>query len=269
MQVSAQPQPTDTTGGTTTPPPATTTTTPSSTPATTAPKSVASSPGGGSVPVFEESGREILITTYGPENIQIHVLDNFENAHEWISLTPSDFGYSKAKGVKKLASQIQTSGEITLGLKEWSYSRGFNWTEITPPTPIKIPGNCKALAIWANGRNFRHNLEAWVRNYEGKEYFVNLGSLNFSGWKLIAAKIPGNIKQYSKYVPQYKPLYFIKFVVRHHPDERTGTFYLYLDDFQAACDMFREPLDNLMIDQESQMEYFDKQAYFEEDVQGP
>ena len=174
------------------------------------------------------------------------LVEDFENCDTWTALMPSNQGVARAKKVLGAAKSVKEGGGNTtycLGIKEWGYRRGFNWTEIKPPDPIQITGKLKGLSIWAVGRNYRHHLEIWVKNYQGIEYPIDMGSLNYRGWKQLEKRIPMFIPYYTKYVPQYKPIWITRFVIRHDPDERHGNFYVYLDDLRAIVDSYEDTFD--------------------------
>ncbi|MBN1898312.1 MAG: hypothetical protein JW827_06015 [Spirochaetes bacterium] len=182
------------------------------------------------------------------QNLELKLIEDFENSDTWRALMPSDQGMAR---VKKVVGAPATdaykskygSQQYCLGLKAWTYHRGFTWTEITPPTPIRVVGKLKGLSIWACGRNYRHRLEIWVKSYQGVEYPIDLGSLNFRGWKHMPARIPMYIPYYTKYVPQYKPMDITRIIIRHDPNEIVGVYYLYLDTIEAIVDTYTDTYD--------------------------
>jgi len=180
------------------------------------------------------------------QKLQLVLVEDFENCDAWRSLMPTDMGFAKVKKVVGIPQEVKSkypNQQYCLGLKEWRYHRGFTWTEITPPTPITVTGKLKGLSIWACGRNYRHRLEIWVRNYQGNEYPIDMGSLNFRGWQKLSARIPMHIPYYRKYVPQYFPLDITRIIVRHDPNEITGNYYLYLDTLEAIVDVYVDTYD--------------------------
>ncbi len=181
------------------------------------------------------------------QELKLVLVEDFENSDSWASKMPSDQGYARIKKVlgapKAVKDKYPKNSQYVLGVKEWSYQRGFNWCEIKPPRPIEITGNLKGLSIWALGRNYRHKLEIWVKNYQGIEYPIEMGSLNFKGWKQLSARIPMYIPYYTKYVPQFKKLKITKIIIRHDPNEINGIFYLYLDNLEAIVDVYNDKYD--------------------------
>ncbi|MDD5065668.1 MAG: flagellar filament outer layer protein FlaA [bacterium] len=181
------------------------------------------------------------------QKLEVKVIEDFENCESWAALMPSDQGLARGKKVlgaaEEVKKQLGDKAKYVFGVKEWSYNRGFSWVEITPPTPIAIVGKAKGISIWACGRNYRHRLEIWLKNYQGYEYPIDMGSLNFRGWEKMTARIPMYIPYYTKYVPQYRPLYISRILIKHDPNEMNGTFYIYLDQLEAIVDTYEDKFD--------------------------
>ena len=180
---------------------------------------------------------------YSKEDVQTIVLDNFDLAEDWSVSIPREQGIVMRKKVAAKSKLDDSSSQYCLGIKAISFIRGFNWVEIKPAQPVLINGRSKALSVLAVGRNFRHKLYAWVRDYRGVEYKIYMGSLNYQGWKRLATVIPDYVPQYSRYVPQYRPLFLTKFVIEFDPDEMPGNFYIYLDRLEAATDVYKAAYD--------------------------
>ena len=74
------------------------------------------------------------------QKLELVLVEDFENCDSWRSLMPPDQGFSQAKKVIGASSEVKqkfpNNSQYCLGVKEWSYKRGFNWVEITPPAPI-------------------------------------------------------------------------------------------------------------------------------------
>lgn len=193
------------------------------------------------------------------QKLEIKLIEDFENCESWRALMPSDQGLARSKKVIGVPDKLKNQGgKHVLGVKQWSYSRGFNWVDISPPTPIVIAGKAKGLSIWACGRNYRHRLEIWVKNYQGYEYPIDMGSLNFRGWEQMVARIPMFIPYYSKYIPQYRPLHISRILIKYDPNEVNGTFYLYLDNLEAIVDTYDDTYDGMDMLNEMGMERWEE-----------
>ncbi len=205
------------------------------------------------------------------QKLELKLIEDFENCDSWHALMPSDQGFARIKkvvGAPTSKDYTYSDQQYALGLKEWTYRRGFTWCEITPPTPIRIVGKLKALSIWACGRNYRHRLEIWVKNYQGNEYPIDMGSLNFRGWQKLAARVPMYIPYYTKYVPQYKPIDISRIIVRHDPNEPTGVFYLYLDSIEAIVDTYEDTYDGDNMINEAGVERWEEVTPYKESTGG-
>lgn len=201
---------------------------------------------------------------HSKQDIQPTVVNTFDFADEWAVLMPSDQGVATKKRVTARAKMDDTDSKYCLGIKCVSFNRGYNWVEIRPPAPIRLPLKTKAISVLAMGRNFRHRLVAWVRDSWGQEYRIEMGSLAFKGWRRLSAVIPNHVRHYSRYVPEYRPIYLTKFVIEFDPAEYAGedyAFYFYLDRFEVARDVFREAdYEDLLLD-ENGYELFDKEQW--------
>ncbi len=196
------------------------------------------------------------------QELKLVLVEDFENCDSWSAKLPVDQGFARVKKVlgapKEVKDKYPKNSKYCLGIKEWTYHRGFNWCEIKPPRPIVINGNLKGLSIWALGRNYRHKLEIWIRNYQGVEYPIEMGSLNFKGWRQLSARIPMYIPYYTKYVPQYKSMEITKIIIRHDPNEINGIFYLYLDNLEAIVDVYQDKYDGDNMINEEGIERFEQ-----------
>lgn len=209
-------------------------------------------------------------------SIETPVIIDFENPaikDKWA------IGATSPNCKKEITSlQIQNGGawglavpddqkKYCLGIKTGFKTRGYNFIEILPPVfsmdlypnlknlfpgdipnPnnerfVPLPGNCMFIDVWAVGRNYRYDLEIWLKDWEGFVYPLNMGTLNFAGWQNLSKQIPGYVPQEEKYLPKEKPLKFLKFVLRSQPDERSDKFYCYLDHLKVISDLYIERID--------------------------
>jgi hypothetical protein len=199
------------------------------------------------VPVFDN---QVLIPKeYSKEVIEVKQLDNFDAAEEWAVNMPREQGLVQKKKIVAKAKMDDSASQYCLGMKCKPYLRGYNWIEFKPPQPVLIPGTTKAISLLVMGRNLRHNLVAWVQDYLGVDYRIVMGPMNFEGWRRVATRIPSYVKQYSRYIPSYRPLKLTKFVVEFDADEFPESYYLYVDRFEAAVDTFKATTDDELLDE--------------------
>ena len=134
-----------------------------------------------------------------------------------------------------------------LGLHGSFLRRGYNYVEIVPgegegdsfvPKPIEIPGKAARLDIWVWGSNHNYYLEAYVRDQDGIDHVLPLGSIQHVGWKNHYVNFPNSIIQSWNYIPAYRPLVFTKLVLWTRPQEKVDDFYMYLDQIKVLTDVF-------------------------------
>ena len=113
------------------------------------------------------------------------------------------------------------------------------------------PGQIKNINVWVWGANYDYTIETHVRDFKGVTHVLPMrvvsgidsnryrnGSLMFNGWRKMAANVPVNIPQSSRYNFQDYRLMFVKFVIRTNPYERVDDFYIYFDQLQVTLDNY-------------------------------
>jgi len=172
---------------------------------------------------------------------------HFEDADTWNSVMPLDQGIviaMKRRGrpleVPEIDPNDGTENEYVLGVKVAFTQRGYAQFMMRPSRPIKIPGITKALSAWVCGRSFQHRLYAHVLDYEGNEMILDMGLLDFVGWKKVNIVVPSSIKQYNYHDTDWRGLSFAGFSVVTDPGESYGVYYLYIDEMRALTDIYSE-----------------------------
>lgn len=203
-------------------------------------------------------------------NLVARVLQSFdpdeathETARTW-ALLPSKFGYD-AKGNNMWQTRLLTAWPESLfgknrdkeklqvlGIGGRFLRKGYNYVEIVPgtgegrnfkPNPIPIPGRAESIDLWVWGANHAYLLEAHIRDFQGIDHVLPLGSLQFAGWKNLRSRIPGNIPQFWKYLPRLRNLELTKLVLWTQPQEKVDEFYLYIDQIKVTTDLFEATFD--------------------------
>ncbi|MBN1835460.1 MAG: flagellar filament outer layer protein FlaA [Spirochaetales bacterium] len=198
-------------------------------------------------------------------NLVPRVLQSFDPAEEqreihrtW-KLIPSKFGYDR-NGNSLWESRLveawpeslfgkNKDGEelAVLGLHGKFLRKGYNYVEIVPgtgegdnfePKPIPIPGRAHYLDLWVWGSNHAYLLEAHVRDFQGIDHVLPIGSIQFTGWKNLQVKVPGSIPQAWQYLPRRQGLDLTKLVLWTQPIEKVDDFYLYIDQIKVTTDVF-------------------------------
>jgi len=129
--------------------------------------------------------------------------------------------------------------------------RGHNWVDIYPVRQengeevqgITIPWRLISIDMWVWGSNHRYDLEAYFRDYRGMVHIIQLGSINYTGWRNLRANIPAGIPQSEGYLPRLAALTFVKFRIWTQPTERVDNFFVYFNQFKLLVDTFEVPFD--------------------------
>jgi len=126
--------------------------------------------------------------------------------------------------------------------------QGYNYIEIIPVregedgspehNPIPIPGRVRQLDLWAWGSDFNYYMEVQLRDFRGVIHTLDLGNLDFTGWKNLSVEIPGYIPQEQQYAPYLAGLQLDKLIVWTKPEERVHNCYLYIDHIKVLTDVF-------------------------------
>lgn len=180
-------------------------------------------------------------------------VDRFEREGFWNVHISPDYGVISgrlfdgsplAKEPLDDADNQEQEDTKVLGVKTEFFRRGVNSFYITAARPIPIEGITKTVSVWACGRNMGHQLWILVQDYNGNNFEIWMGSLEFSGWKKITVAIPPSldgehgIVQQSVYHGDKPGLRIVGFRVDCNPMEARGTYYLYLDDLRAVTDLY-------------------------------
>ena len=164
-------------------------------------------------------------------------VDRFEREGSWNVHISSDYGVISARlfegsPAAKEALNDDDNQEMedirVLGVKVEFYRRGVNSFFINAARPIAIEGVTKTVSVWVCGRNMDHQLWLLVQDYNGHNFEIWMGSLEFSGWKKITAAIPPTpdgehgIVQQSPYYGDRPGLRIVGFRVDCNPMEAQG-----------------------------------------------
>ncbi len=180
-------------------------------------------------------------------------VDRFEREGAWNVRISPDFGVISGRlfegspaGKEELKDTDNTEMEDSkvLGIKVEFFKRGVNSFYITCARPIPIEGITKTVSVWVCGRNMAHQLWLLVQDYNGNNFEIWQGSLEFSGWKKLTTAIPPStdgehgIVQSSVYHGDKPGLRIVGFRVDCNPMEARGSYYMYMDDLRAVTDLY-------------------------------
>jgi flagellar filament outer layer protein Flaa len=203
-----------------------------------------------------------LIADTSTQNIVSQVLETFDpddSSFEWY-VQGSKFiaeGYPRFKLIDgfpfALYGRAGDEGNHQVLGMQGSFDRtGFNYLEIFPvedgpdgkvPAKMTIPGRVKELDLWVWGSQYNYTFEVHVEDYRGYVHVLPMGSLNFAGWNNLRIRIPSYIPLNQVYIPNYRDLKLIKFVLRTEPTENVAGFDFYMDHIKVLTDVFESRFD--------------------------
>jgi hypothetical protein len=134
--------------------------------------------------------------------------------------------------------------------------KAYNYLEIVPvdpskkgadglpePKPIPIPGRVQLIDLWVWGSSYNYWLDIHLQDYRGVDHVLQLGSLQYAGWRNLSVTVPGSIPQASPYIPRFRGLVITKLVLWTRPDAPVDGFYVFLDDLKVLTDLFETRFD--------------------------
>jgi hypothetical protein len=134
--------------------------------------------------------------------------------------------------------------------------KAYNYIEIVPvdpskkgpdglpePKPIPIPGRVQMIDLWVWGSNYNYWLDIHLQDYRGVDHVLQLGSLQYAGWRNLSVTVPGSIPQANPYIPRVRGLVITKLVLWTRPEAPVDGFYVFLDDLKVLTDLFETRFD--------------------------
>jgi hypothetical protein len=172
---------------------------------------------------------------------------HFEDADAWESHMAVDQGIvlsMKRRGRPLELPEVDpndgTENHFVLGVKVAFNQRAHAYVSIRPPKPIKVPGITKAISVWICGRSFKHRLYCHLLDYKGTEMIVDMGLLDFAGWKKVSVAVPTTIEQEAYHSLEWRGVSLAGFSIRTDPEESYGVYYVYFDELRAITDIYLE-----------------------------
>ncbi|MCL2294726.1 MAG: flagellar filament outer layer protein FlaA [Spirochaetes bacterium] len=194
------------------------------------------------------------------QNLVSIILDDFNNPEEspWIAVgsrfATEDFpriAFPRAWPEALHGANREGRDLRVLGVWGRFDRQGFNYIQLIPNRRneagefigIPIPGRARELDLWVWGSRFDFYMEVHVRDYRGFVHVLDLGSINFAGWRNLSVEFPGRVRQVQRHIPQQQPLSLMKVVIWTRPNERVDNFYVYLDQIKVLTDIFTTRFD--------------------------
>jgi hypothetical protein len=178
-------------------------------------------------------------------------ISKFEDSGFWRVYMPIDQGvvesrrfgggpFDKEPIPEEGPLHIAEPDEYVLGVKASFFRRGNAEIYVQPLRPLQVPGITKEISVWVVGRNFNHRLNVVVADYFGNVNILDMGPLNFSGWKQVSVAVPPTIIQQDYHYTDRMGLQILGFLIEPDMMETYGTYYIYFDDLRALTDLFAD-----------------------------
>ena len=206
-------------------------------------------------PLFAQTTQAPNPATIGVDTAQQALeevsVSRFEDPGMWEVFMPIDQGIiesrrfaghpAEAKPIPQ-AQQLGVAGEdkYVLGVKVQYFRRGNTEISIKPIRPLVVPGVTKTVSVWVVGRNFNNMLKLAVQDQYGNVDIIDMGLMNFTGWRQMTCAIPPNIQQRNIHYPGRGGITILGFIIDPALLETYGDYYIYFDDLTAVTDLFAD-----------------------------
>jgi len=178
-------------------------------------------------------------------------ISKMEDAGLWYGIMPGDEGILQLRRFDgspldkepiegEVEAGIEEPDVNVLGAKVSFYKRGASTFSIRPVRPLPVEGITKTISVWVAGRNTNHVLQLQISDHFGNTAFINMGKLNFVGWKKVTVSVPPSIVQRDYHYFSKMGITIDGFNILCDLDETYGNYYIYLDDLRAVTDLFAE-----------------------------
>lgn len=142
---------------------------------------------------------------------------------------------------------------FSLGVHARFDRKGYNYIEIIParkgsdgklaPAPVTLPGRVRTIDMWVWGSNYNYLMDVHLRDHEGVDRVLHLGSLAFAGWKNLSVNVTGNIPQARRHIPRFRGLDLTKIVIWTTPTEKVDDYYVFIDEVKVLTDLYETRFD--------------------------
>ena len=185
------------------------------------------------------------------QKLQEVSISKFEDAGLWYGIMAADEGIVQLRRFEgspldkepiqgEVDAGIQEPDDYVLGAKVSFYRRGMSSFSVRPIRPLPVEGIAKTISVWVAGRNTNHVLQLEISDHFGNVAYINMGKLNFVGWKKVTVSVPPTIVQRDYHYNNKMGITVQGFNILCDLDETYGTYYLYLDDLRCVTDLFAE-----------------------------
>ncbi len=185
------------------------------------------------------------------QRLQEISISKFEDPGFWRVYMPIDQGVIESRRFEggpndkedlpeEEALGIAAQDQYVLGVKASFFRRGNHEIYVQPIRPLAVPGITKTINVWVVGRNFNHRLYVIVGDYFGNVNMLEMGTLNFSGWKELTVAVPPTIVQQDFHYNDRMGLQIMGFMIEPDLMETYGTYYVYFDGLRVLTDLFAD-----------------------------
>ncbi|MFW6313886.1 MAG: flagellar filament outer layer protein FlaA [Spirochaetota bacterium] len=185
------------------------------------------------------------------QRLQEVSISKFEDNGFWRVYMPIDQGLIESRrfeGGPSAKPELPEEEQIgvaepdnfVLGVKASFFRRGNAEIYVQPIRPLQVPGIAKTISVWVVGRNFNHRLSVIVGDFFGNVNVLDMGPLNFSGWKEMTTAVPPTLVQQDFHYNDRMGLQILGFLIEPDLMETYGTYYIYFDGLRVLTDLFAE-----------------------------
>jgi hypothetical protein len=190
-------------------------------------------------------------------NFETRVVESFDNptprrwavqSSDFLVAGSLDYAFIKAWPEALFGKNKEEADLRVLAITAEFDRPGYNYLEIIPveegsdgtlvAKPLELPGTVQHLDVWVWGSNHNQYLEAHLLDSNDIIHVLQLGELNFLGWKNLRVTIPSSIPQSKPTPPRSRPLQLIKLVLWTRPAEKPTTFYVFFDQMRILTNTF-------------------------------
>jgi hypothetical protein len=153
----------------------------------------------------------------------------------FLYLVPKNQAYENEKSIILKYAAQNVSFDRSLFIHTSFNIPGQNFHFI-PHKQIELKGQLYSASIWINSNNTQNSLSLLFKNASEKNVEVNIGKLNWNGWKRLEIQLPQSLQRRGKnFATRYKHS-FTGFLLRSPTGKETSTVSLMIDNFLIISD---------------------------------
>lgn len=189
---------------------------------------------------FEKPGSWVVkFSRFRMHNWKDPLSKDYESSDKWLTwkkIEPQDYVYF---GKPTQREDVKNGNTTIMGARAKYYTKGYNWISIEPRQDLYLMGKISNLRVWVWGGNYNYKIYAILKDFKDKLYQIDLGSLTYVGWRQLTADLVSQgLRQVDTWVPQNKPVQFVRFLIVSDVNERTDRFGIWFDDLQYDTNLF-------------------------------